>query len=94
MTRSELLCNDGLAMSREFDRSPEVTKITTITKVTTADLLTVPQVSKTLGVHHATIYRWIDAGKILGIKIGGILFIQRSEVERLKNKQGAGEAAP
>jgi len=34
-----------------------------------------------------TIYRWVDAGKILGIKLGGILFIPKSEVQRLTDEK-------
>jgi len=37
-----------------------------------------------------TIYRWVEAGKIIGIKLGGVLFIPVSEVERLQ-KNAAGD---
>jgi len=56
------------------------------------DFVTVRQAAKQIGVHYTTIYRWIDAGTILSINFGGIIFIPRSEVERLKkevNKQAA-----
>ena len=59
----------------------------------TSDFLTVPQAAKQIGVHFATIYRWIDAGTIVSVNFGGILFIPKSEVERLKNKKAI-EAAP
>ena len=49
--------------------------------------MTVRQAAKQVGVHFTTIYRWIDAGTILNINFGGILFIPTSEVERIKNKQ-------
>jgi len=39
-----------------------------------------------------TLYRWLDAGKIVGIKLGGVLFIPESEVERLKKNRAAGAA--
>ena len=58
------------------------TKVT----ITTDDLMTVADAAETLGKHIATIYRWVDADRIIGIKLGGILFIPVSEVERLKNK--------
>jgi len=45
--------------------------------------MTVRQAAKQIGVHFTTIYRWIDAGTILNINFGGILFIPKSEVERL-----------
>ena len=54
-------------------------------RVTTSDLLSVAQVAKELNQARYTIYRWVEAGKLVGIKLGGILFIPRSEVERIKN---------
>lgn len=50
------------------------------------DPMTVPAAAKELGKSKVTLYRWIDEGKILHIKFGGILFIPVSEVERL-NKE-------
>ncbi len=58
-------------------------------KVATRDLVSVAQAASELGRHRATIYRWADAGKIIGIKLAGILFIPKSEVERLKNEKAA-----
>jgi len=60
-------------------------------KVNTGDLVSVQDAAKKLGRPRVTIYRWIDAGKIISIKLGGILFIPKSEVERLnkKNQQTA-----
>lgn len=59
-------------------------------KFLTDDLLTVPKAAKQLGRPKMTLYRWIDAGKIMTIKLGGILFIPKTEVERLKNEQATG----
>jgi len=50
------------------------------------DFMTVRQAAKRIGVHFTTIYRWADAGTILSINFGGILFIPMSEIERLKNQ--------
>ena len=62
-------------------------------RITTSDLVSVQDAAKELGRPRLTIYRWIDAGKIIGIKLGGILFIPTSEVERLnKKKEQAAEA--
>ncbi|GAJ21111.1 unnamed protein product, partial [marine sediment metagenome] len=58
-------------------------------KVTTADLVSVAEAAKQLSLARYTIYRWVDAGKIIGIKLGGIIFIPKSEVARLKNEQAA-----
>ncbi|MBA7655509.1 hypothetical protein ES703_63413 [subsurface metagenome] len=54
-------------------------------KVTTDDLISVAQAARELGRPRITIYRWIEAGKIHGLKLGGILFIPKTEVERLQN---------
>ena len=62
-------------------------------RVTTSDLVSVQDAAKELGRPRLTIYRWIDAGKIFSIKLGGILFIPTSEVERLKNEQAAEKSA-
>ena len=60
------------------------------TQKQTTDFITVRQAAKQIGVHFTTVYRWIDAGTILSINFGGILFIPTSEVVRLKNKQTTG----
>ena len=57
--------------------------------VTTKDLISVQDAAKVLNRHRYQIYRWIDAGKIISIRLGGILFIPVSEVERLKNDQAS-----
>ena len=56
-------------------------------KINTSDLVSVQDAAKELGRPRITIYRWIEAGKIIGIKLGGIIFIPTSEVERLKNEK-------
>jgi len=58
-------------------------------KVLADDLMTVPKAAKALGHPKMTLYRWIEVGKIHAIKLGGILFIPKSEVERLKNERAA-----
>ena len=60
-------------------------------KVATSDLLSVAQAALELERPRSTIYRWADAGKIIGIKLGGILFIPKSEVERIKKDKATGE---
>ncbi len=56
-------------------------------RVTSDDLLSVAKAAEALGRPRVTIYRWADAGKIHGIKLGGIIFIPKSEIQRLKNEQ-------
>lgn len=58
-------------------------------KVLSDDIVTVPEAAKRLGKPKMTLYRWIDANRIVSIKLGGILFIPISEVERIKNEQAA-----
>ena len=53
-------------------------------KVKSDDIVTVPEAAKRLGKPKMTLYRWIDADKIVSIRLGGILFIPVSEVESLK----------
>lgn len=63
-------------------------------KILADDLMTVPKAAKALGFTKMTLYRWIDTNKVHAIKLGGILFIPVSEIERLKNKKAAsGEPA-
>ena len=63
-------------------------------RVTTSDLISVQDAAKELERPRLTIYRWINAGKIISIKLGGILFIPKSEIERLKDEQAAGGEPP
>ena len=56
-------------------------------KVTTEDLISVGRVAKELNVSRVTAYQWIKDGKLNSIKLGGILFVPKSEIERLKNKK-------
>lgn len=57
------------------------------------DVKTVPEAAKQLGKPKVTLYRWIDADKIVYVRFGGILFIPTSEIERLKKDEtGAAEA--
>ena len=51
------------------------------------DFLTVPKAAREIGVHFATIYRWIEAGSIASLRFGGILFIPATEIERIKSNE-------
>ena len=53
-------------------------------QVETEDLLSVIVAAKLLGRPRVTIYKWIENGTIHSIKMGGILYIPRSEIERIK----------
>ena len=62
--------------------SEKQTKIT----ISTDDLLSVPQAAKRLGVHFATVYRWIDKGRIHPVRIGGQVFVAVDEIRALNEK--------
>ncbi len=53
----------------------------------TGDLLTVPDAARLLGKPKMTLYRWAKKGKVIAVRFGGISFIPRSEVERLKKER-------
>lgn len=55
-------------------------------KISTDELVSVIDAAKALGWPKMRIYRWVDADKMVGVKLGGVLFIPRSELGRLKNK--------
>ncbi len=57
-------------------------------KITTDDLVSVIEAANRLGWPKMRIYRWVDGGKMLGVRLGGVLFIPVSEVERLRDKTG------
>jgi len=56
-------------------------------RVITDDFVTVPAAAKQLEKPKMTLYRWIKANKLIAVTFGGILFIPKSEVARLKNKE-------
>jgi len=62
-------------------------------KVVTDEFVTVPQAAKQLGKPKMTLYRWIEANKLIAVTFGGILFVPQSEIERIKNNQ-ATESGP
>ena len=54
--------------------------------VTIQDFVTVGTAARKLCRSRMTIYRWIEAGKILSLKMGDVVFIPISEVERLQKE--------
>ena len=60
-------------------------------RVMTDDFITVPEAAKQLGKPKVTLYRWIEANKLIAVTFGGILFVPKSEIERIKNSQAAFE---
>lgn len=47
------------------------------------DVYSTAEAASLLGIHYATLYRWIRAGKIIPTRIGDRTLIPKSEVERL-----------
>ncbi|MBW2562250.1 MAG: helix-turn-helix domain-containing protein [Deltaproteobacteria bacterium] len=62
--------------------------------ISTNDLLSVPQAAKELGVHFATVYRWIDKGKVRPFRIGGQVFITADDLKALKEHKVEGPGSP
>jgi len=61
----------------------------------TDELTTVLEAAKYLGVHFATVYRWIKAEKLHPIRIAGQDYLATDEVKAIKekNNQAAEPAA-
>jgi len=62
-------------------------------KVTSEDLLSVGRAAKELGISRVWAYQRIKEGTLHALELGGILFVPKSEVERLK-KEKATESNP
>ena len=43
----------------------------------------VPEVCEMLGIGRSTFYRWAETGELAVIKVGGMTFVNRDELERL-----------
>ena len=65
-----------------------------IIKVNTDDLLSVQEAATQLKRPRLTLYRWIQKGQLLAIRLGGILFVPVSEVERLRAENGHRQDTP
>lgn len=47
------------------------------------DLISMREAAKIAGVSHVTIWRWIQSGKLEGVRIAGHLLVERSKVAKL-----------
>ena len=54
-------------------------------------MFTIQEVADIFHVTRKTVYNWINAGRMKVIRVGGILRVQKSEVERIKNGAGYDE---
>ena len=53
-------------------------------RVESADLMSMQEAARELGIPRTTLYRWAQRQKIITIRLGGVLFVPISEVGRLK----------
>ena len=67
----------------DISMAEQKTKIT----ISTDDLVSVPQAAKELGVHFATLYRWIKKGIIRPFRIGGQVFLTVEDLKTLKEQR-------
>jgi len=56
-------------------------------EVDTSELLTVTEAAATIGMHRATLYRWVESGKVNAIRLGSSLYLLRIEVEKIKEER-------
>ena len=47
-------------------------------------MFTIQEVADMFHVTRKTVYNWITAGRIRVIRVGGVLRVERSEVDRIK----------
>jgi len=55
--------------------------------ITTSDLVPIPDAAKQLGIHFATLYRWIHKGKVRPFRIGNQVFITATDLKSLKEEK-------
>ena len=58
----------------------------TAVTISTDDLVTVAEAAKILDKHVVTIYRWIEGGKVVPIRIVNQNFLTRNQVKELKKQ--------
>ena len=54
--------------------------------IQTDDLVSVQEAARILGLSKPTVYHWINRKKILSCRLGGTLYVLRSEIERIQSK--------
>ncbi len=60
--------------------------------IRTEDLMSVQDAAKAIGRPRLAVYRMIKRGDIIGVELGGVMFVPTKEVERIKN--GGGKKEP
>ena len=49
----------------------------------------ITEASRVLGVNRITIRRWMQAGKLNGENIGGVVLLLRQDIEDIRDRRGA-----
>ena len=60
-----------------------MTKVRVSTEI--EGVLSTQEACAILGIHYATLFRWIRAGKVMVVKIGRRTLIPKTEIDRLAN---------
>jgi len=55
---------------------------------TVKDVLTIRQAAKVIGVHKATIYRWIHSGKLNPVLLNGKPLIKKDDIISVRKRHG------
>jgi len=55
----------------------------------TDQLISVAQVAEELGIHKATVYRWIENGALHPVRIGSQVFLEVQEIKILKEQRAS-----
>lgn len=53
--------------------------------IQTDDLVSVQEAARILGLSRPTVYHWINRKKVLSCRLGGTLYVLRSEIERVQS---------
>ena len=54
----------------------------------TDDLLSVQEAARLLKLSRPTVYSWINQKKVLSCRLGGTLYVLRSEIDRVLRERG------
>ena len=62
--------------------------------IQTKDLVSVKEAAEALGIARVTVYKQISRGELLSCRLGGSLYVPRSEVERILKERGVKGVPP
>ena len=64
-----------------------MTNYRTKIEVGSDDVVSIPEAAKILGVHHTTIYRWFQKGKVRPFRLGKHVYLTIDDVELIKKER-------